>query len=104
MSVFDSELCAVSCACALQYAGFPPPKVISLSFDNQATASAISLPGYSYHAPILSDFCKATPTLLLSGLTVRIGWIPSHIGITSNELADAAAKLAAEDTPSDDFP
>ena len=30
--------------------------------------------------------------------------MPSHTGIIGNELADAAAKLAAEDTLSDGFP
>ena len=59
----------------------------------------ISRPGYSYQAPLLRNICKATSTLLHSGSTVQIGWTPSHTGITGNELADAAAKRAAEGTP-----
>jgi hypothetical protein len=78
--------------------------MISLSIDNQATISTISRPGYSYLAPLLHDIRKATADLLLSGSSVQVGWTPSHTGITGNELADAAAKLAAEGTPSDDFP
>ena len=57
MSVFDAELYAASCA--LQYVASPPPglKAASLSIDNQAIANAISRPGYSCQAPILSDIC-----------------------------------------------
>ena len=79
----------------------PPPKVVSLCVDNQATIHSISRPGYSYQVPLLHDICKAISTLLLSGSTVQIGWTPSHIGIMGNELADAAAKLAAEGNPPD---
>ena len=78
--------------------------MISLRIDNQATISTISRPGYSYLAPLLHDIRKATPNLLLSGSSVQVGWTPSHTGITGNELADTAAKLAAKGTPSDDFP
>ena len=39
-----------------------------------------------------------TYTLLLSGSAVQVGWSRSHTDITGNELADAAAKLAAEGT------
>ena len=79
----------------------PPPKVVSLGVDNQATLCTITRPGYSYQASLLRDICKATSTLTLSGSAVQIGWIPNHAGITGNELADAAAKLAAEGNPPD---
>ena len=72
-----------------------------------AALGAISRPGYSYQASPLHDICKATPVLLLSGSSVQVGWTPDHTGITGNELADAAAKLAAEGAPGpllDDFP
>ena len=62
----------------------------------QATICSISRPGYSYQAPLLRDICKATSTLLLSGSAVQVGWTPRHTGIMGNELADAAAKPAAE--------
>ena len=77
----------------------PPLKAVSLTADNQAIMYTISRPGYSYQALLLHDICKATFTLLLSGSTVQIGWTPSRIGITGNELADATAKLAAEASP-----
>ena len=104
MSVFNVELYAASCA--LQYAASlsPPPKVISFSVDNQATVNAVPRPGYSYQATLLNDISKATSTRLPSGSVVQVGWTLSHAGITGNELADAAAKLAAEGTPSDNFP
>ena len=68
----------------------PPPKVVSLAVDNQATMWAISRPGYSYQASLIRDIRKATSTLLSSGPAVQVGWTPSHIGIAGNELADAA--------------
>ena len=104
MSVFDAELYAASCA--LQYAATlnSHPKVVSLSIDNQATISAISRPGYSYLAHLLHDIRNATIALSHSGCITQVGWTPGHSGITGNDLADAAAKLAAEGTPSVDFP
>ena len=106
MSVFDAELYAASCA--LQYAAplSPPPKVVGLGVDNQAIMCAISRPGYSYQASLLRDICRATYTLLHSGSAVQVRWTASHSGISGGELADSAAKLAAEGPPSDnhDFP
>ena len=63
----------------------------------------IPRPGYSYHTALLRDIYKATSTLLPSGSAVQIGWTPSHTGIMGNELADAAAKLAAEGNPPDNL-
>ena len=102
MSVFGAELYAASCA--LQYAASlsPPPKVVSLAVDNQATIHAISRPGYSHRASTLRDICKATSALLLSGSAVQAGLLPSHSGIAGNELADAA-KLTAEGSPPGDL-
>ena len=99
MSVFDAELYATSYA--LQYAASlsQPPKAVSLAVDNQVIMYTISCPGYSYQAPLLRDICKATSTLFYLGTTVQIGWTSSHTGITGNELANAATKLAAEGTP-----
>ena len=47
--------------------------------------------------------CKSSSD---SSSAVQVGWTPSHTGIAGNELADAAANLAAEGTPgpSDNFP
>ena len=107
MSAFDVGLYAA--CCALQYAAslYPLPRIISLAFDNQAIMYATSRPRYSYQAPHLRDICNATSALLLSDSTVQAGWTSSHTGVTDSELADAAAKPAAEGTPGplpDDFP
>ena len=104
MSVFDAELYAASCA--LQYAATlnSHSKVVSLSIDNQATISASSRLGYSYLAHLLHDIRNATIALSHSGCITQVGWTPRHSSITGNDLADAAAKLVAEGTPSVDFP
>ena len=115
ISILDAELHAASCA--LQYAArlsanlsanlptnLPPgSKVVGLSIDSQAALATVSRPGYSYLVP-LHGIRKATSTILLSDTAVQVGWTPSHTGIAGNELADAAAKPAADSTPSDDFP
>ena len=104
MTVFDAELYAASCA--PQYAATlnSHSKVVSLSIDNQATITAIPRPGYSCLAHLLHDIRNATITLSHSGCVAQVGWSPGHSGITGNELADAAAKLADEGTPSVNFP
>ena len=78
-----------------------PPKAVSLGVDNEAIVCAISRQGYPYQVSLLR---KATSTLLCSRSAVQVGWTPNHTSITSNGLADAAAKLAAEGTPSDKPP
>ena len=111
MSIFDAEVYAASCAllysgsCMPRHDAEPtPPHPQTMIVYNQATISTISRPGYSYLALLLHDIRKATADLHLSGSSVQGGWTPSLTGITGNELADASAKLAAEGTPSDDFP
>ena len=50
--------------------------------------------------PLFHDIRNTTPTLLLSGSAAQVEWggYPV-IGITGNELADTATKLAAEGSP-----
>ena len=107
MFVFDAELYATSCT--LQYATDPSPtgtppgsKVVSLDIDNQAAISTASRPGCSY---LSAAFAKPHPPCFFRGQqsNLKQGGTRSHTGITGNGLADAAAKLAAEGTPSDGF-
>ena len=117
MSVFGAELYAASCA--LQYAASlckappdlapdlaPHSKVVSLSIDNQATISTVPHPDYPYLAPLLRDIRNATITLVFPfrfcGPNKMDTWAPRHR--RQNDLADAATKLAAEGTPSANFP
>ena len=45
--------------------------------------------------PLIQDVLSRLTALDQGGKTVKFCWIPSHVGIAGNELADAAARRAA---------
>ena len=45
--------------------------------------------------PLVQEICQRLNSLSLGGKEFTPCWIPSHVGITGNEMADVAAKRAA---------
>lgn len=48
------------------------------------------------HNPIILDICNKIHKLIASGNSICFIWIPSHIGISGNSLADCEAKAALQ--------
>ncbi|KOS36290.1 hypothetical protein ACN38_g12979, partial [Penicillium nordicum] len=76
------------------------PRELVIFADSQAAIQAVQNPKrpsgqYALHA-IYTHIRALTPSL-----SVTIRWIPAHIGVSGNELADAAAKEAAKDRGAD---
>ena len=85
-SIFTAELYAIFCAAS--YVSTLPGRFLILT-DSLSSVSALApgLPGSHYLVPKIAS--------LLSGLPqnkITVQWVPSHVGIPGNELADAMAK------------
>jgi len=57
-------------------------------------SSVQSINGCNLDSDLIQKFLKYYTILAKNGKYIILCWIPSHVGILSNEKADAAAKLA----------
>jgi len=91
-SVYTSELIAILKAlCFIQVSGEPRHVVVSDSLS-----SLIALRAFNPSDPLVKDIALKLTSLAEEGKEVSFCWIPSHVGIAGNELADAAARRAAD--------
>ena len=90
-SVFSSELAAINKAlCFIEVSNDASHLILSDSLS-----SLLALGRFYNDNPLIQDILKRLNSLKLAGKSIRFCWIPSHVGITGNELADAAARRAA---------
>lgn len=69
---------------------------VRLWTDNQAAIRSYRQPGTSAGQGILLEGIELYDRLKRLGVTVEINWCPAHKGVEGNELADKAAKKAAQ--------
>lgn len=55
-----------------------------------------SIQNMNLHNPLILDICNRIHRLIVSGSSICFIWIPSHIGISGNSLADSEAKAALQ--------
>ena len=106
ISVYTAELTAITMA--LHYLVQLPVSInnIVILSDPKSALTSI-LTGNSTRPSSSSDYCGTpsrrylhneitwlTNTLTLNGSTVIFQWVPSHIGLRSNDMADKLANLA----------
>ena len=90
-SVFTSELVAISKAlCFIEVSDEVMHLILSDSLS-----SLLALRAFTPDNPLIQDILKRLTSLGRAGKYVKFCWIPSHVGIHGNELADAAARRAA---------
>ena len=58
-------------------------------------SSLLALRSFNPSDPLVQDVLARLTSLDLAGKSVQLCWIPSHVGIAGNELADGAARRAA---------
>ena len=90
-SVFSSELVAIDKAlCFIEVSDEALHLILTDSLS-----SLLALRSFNPSDPLVQDILSRLTSLDRAGKSVQFCWIPSHVGITGNELADAAARRAA---------
>ena len=91
-SVFTSELVAIAkILCFIEVGNEDLHLILTDSLS-----SLLALRTFDPTNPLVQDILLRLTTLHSAGKHVTLCWIPSHVGIMGNELADAAAKRAAQ--------
>ena len=90
-SVFSAELVAIHKAlCFIEVSDETSHLILSDSLS-----SLLALRAFNHDSPLIQDILKCLTSLERDGKSVQFCWIPSHVGISGNELADAAERRAA---------
>ncbi|KAJ5636974.1 hypothetical protein N7490_006853 [Penicillium lividum] len=98
-TVYIAELTGIEMAIHHFSKSYPhpqPPRELVIFADSQAAIQAVQNPKRPSGQFVLHAIYTLIRTLT-PGLSVTIRWIPAHVGVSGNELADAAAKEAAKE-------
>ena len=90
-TVFTSELIAITKA--LYFIQVSDEALHLILSDS--LSSLLAIRAFNPTNPLVQDILSLLTSLNRAGKTVNFCWIPSHVGIAGNELADAAARRAA---------
>ena len=92
MSIFTAELKAL--LLALEFIADSESERFVIFSDSLSSLQAIG--NQKVESPLIWDFLYCYTCLLNEGKEIILCWLPSHIGIKGNEIADTAAKSAIE--------
>ena len=106
LTVYSAELYGICMALWMCLDLYTSPKKVAIFTDNQAAILASHQPRISTGQYLTHLIVNLTKELRTQGFEIEIHWIPAHIGITGNEMADKAAKEATghENYPRADMP
>ena len=96
-SIFTAELRAI--LLAINLINTSSSKAFVILVDSLSSIQAIENRNWSH--PVVQEILIKLHHLIASGSSITFMWIPSHIGIKGNTLADTAAKLALSSSISD---
>lgn len=94
VSVYTSELFAIYMASQKILSLQPIPQKIAIFSDSLSSLQALeNLKGH--REELLHDIINTLDLIIDQGSTLCLAWVPSHIGIRGNDMADTAAKTGA---------
>ncbi|KAM0800674.1 hypothetical protein BDR22DRAFT_805891, partial [Usnea florida] len=96
-TVYSAELCGIVIALEMvQALGglIKKDRKVIINTDNQASIQAIGDPRTQSGQAFVIAVTRWISILRREGYTVELHWIPAHIGIDGNEMADEEAKEA----------
>ena len=91
-SIFTAELTAIELA--LEIIKKQKNKNIRFVIYSDSRSALEALQGYTNKNTLIFQVKKQLSKLYSNGSIIELCWIPSHVGIGGNEMADAAAKSA----------
>ncbi len=100
-TVYAAEIRAITMACHIALEFYTKTNTTSTCIvftDSQAALQAMASPKCSSGQHTLIEAIRALDNLRSQGFTVELRWIPAHTGVPGNEIADQAAKAAAQQT------
>ena len=96
LNIFSVELIAILMALnyILEEVHDLPCSVTVLS-DSMSALAALDRDGKSSREDVVIETLSVAHRLIIRGCTVQLQWVPAHVGLAGNELADKEAKQAA---------
>ena len=95
LNIFTIELYAILMALTFINGLDKVPLSITILSDSLSALAAIESETTSSREDIVLDNRTLAHQLITSGCEVGLQWVPAHVGVAGNELADAHAKLTA---------
>ena len=104
LNIFTVELTAI--LMALTYISDLPRLPISVTVlsDSKSALAAIESDAKSSREDIVIEILTLAHQLIVRGCDVQLQWVPAHIGLAGNEMADRFAKQAAANLHSETIP
>ena len=95
VSIFTAELTAI--LMALQHISEvrTPPRAIVICSDSRPALSSIHSDSTSAREDLVLEIGTVVHQLITRGMEVRFQWVPAHVCLSGNEMADRAAKRGA---------
>lgn len=96
LAVYTAELIAVWLA--LQWVEENRPERAVIASDCSSALLSIKSWQSNSRQDVVSNIAQLSNVLLKAGVMISFVWVPAHIGVAGNELADSCAKKAASNT------
>ena len=97
LAVYSAELLAIWMA--LLWVESNRPKQVVIASDSSSALTSLKFLHSESRQDIVYDILQLANSLSKSGISTTFIWVPAHIGVGGNELADRCAKKAAAELP-----
>jgi ribonuclease HI len=94
VSIFSAEIYAIDKACEHINSLITPPKNVVIITDSKSVLQALKKGGTQNRKEIQVHVLNLITDILKKGTNLSFMWVPSHVGIHGNDVADKAAKAA----------